>query len=57
MVLDEYKEQVAIYLREKLNYSEQNIIDSFEMYEPVFQENFEKGSSVVLMATLIDFEF
>ena len=43
MTLDEYKEQVAIYLREKLNYSEQNIIDSFEMYEPVFQEILKKA--------------
>ena len=51
MTLDEYKKQVADYLRKYMKYSDKEIEDAMEMYEPVFQENLEDGFTVAMMAT------
>ena len=45
------KKQVADYLRKYMKYSDKEIEDAMEMYEPVFQENFENGFTVAMMAT------
>ena len=42
MTLEEYKKQVADYLRKYMKYSDKEIENAMEMYEPVFQENFDK---------------
>ena len=36
------KKQVADYLRKYMKYSVKEIENAMEMYEPVFQENFDK---------------
>ena len=51
MTLDEYKKQVADYLRKNMKYSDKEIENAMEMYEPVFQENLEDGFTVAMMAT------
>ena len=51
MTLEEYKKQVADYLRKYMKYSVKEIEDAMEMYEPVFQENLEDGFTVAMMAT------
>ena len=53
MNLEEYKTQVADYLKKNMNYTEQEIKDSFEMYEPVFQKNLNEGMSVRAMAGMM----
>ena len=50
MTLDEYKKQVADYLRKYIKYSDKEIENAMEMYEPVFQENLEDGFTVAMMA-------
>ena len=51
MTLEEYKKEVAHYLRKYMKYSDKEIEDAMEMYEPVFQENLEDGFTVAMMAT------
>ena len=51
MTLEEYKKEVADYLRKYMKYSDKEIEDAMEMYEPVFQENLEDGFTVAMMAT------
>ena len=50
MSLEEYKSQVADYLKKNMNYTEQEIKDSFEMYEPILQKSLNVGISVRAMA-------
>ena len=51
MTLEEYKKEVADYLRKYMKYSDREIENAMEMYEPVFQENLEDGFTVAMMAT------
>ena len=51
MTIEEYKKQVADYLRKYMKYSDKEIENAMEMYEPVFQENLEDGFTVAMMAT------
>ena len=50
MNLEEYKTQVADYLKKNMNYTEQEKKDSFEMYEPILQKSLNAGISVRAMA-------
>ena len=56
MTLDEYKKQVADYLRKYMKYSDKEIEDAMEMYEPILQKSLDKGISIQAMAGRISQE-
>lgn len=53
MSLEEYKKQVADYLRTNGNYSTERIEADFKEYEEAFPMYLEDGLSVTAMATMI----
>ena len=57
MSLEEYKKQVADYLRTNANYSTERIEADFEEYEEAFPLYLEDGLSVSSMATMIYYGF
>ena len=56
MTLEEYKKEVADYLRKYMKYSDKEIEDAMEMYEPILQKNLDKGISIQAMAGRISQE-
>ena len=57
MSLEEYKKQVADYLRTNGNYSTERIQADFKEYEEAFPFCLEDGLSVSSMATMIYYGF
>ena len=53
MTLDEYKKQVADYLREYMKYSEDEIIDSLQKYDEILLRCFKENWEISAVATMI----
>ena len=56
MTLEEYKKEVADYLRKYMKYSDREIENAMEMYEPILQKSLDKGISIQAMAGRISQE-
>ena len=53
MALEEYKKEVADYLREYMKYSEDEIIDSLQKYDEILLRCFKENLEISAVATMI----